>query len=285
MNCRFLLLLVSFPLASFAQNGPDIILFDISIQPTSIILTKPVNITSHKGYDNQPFFSGNNIYYSSEMDSGQMDIQKYNYHTGITSVVTHTEENEFSPTVTPDGKFISCILQRMDKKQDLVKYPIKGGSPVTLINTLKVGYHAWADKNILLLFVLEDTNRNALHYYNVTTREDKKITTDIGRSLQKIPGKTAVSFIQRTAGASMINEYDVKRKKVTTIMPALHDAEFLTWTRNGIILMSDGKDIYFTKRGKDNWQKVIINGDVILKNISRLALNEQNTKIAVVAEQ
>lgn len=285
MKKYLLVLLVCFHLISLGQNGTEIILFDVSINAKGITLSNPVNITNHKGYDNQPFFYKTNIYYSSAADSNQMDIKKYDYLKRTTTFITHTAENEFSPTVTPDAKFISCILQRKNGKQDLVKYPVNGGDPIILIDDLKVGYHAWANNNSLILFVLEDTSTFGLHYYNTSTKEDKKITTDIGRSLQKLPGRSAVSFIQKTPGDWLLNEYDISLKKVSTIMPALPKGEFHTWTKKGLILMSNGNEIYFTKRGNNNWQKVNIKGGMPLKNITRLALNELNTKLAVVVAE
>jgi hypothetical protein len=278
-------LFLFFQIPGFAQTGTDIILFDVTFNSKGITLSNPVNITEHKGYDNQPFFYKTNIYYSSEGDSAQMDIKKYDYLKKTTALITHTAENEFSPTITPDGKFISCILQRKNGKQDLVKYPVNGGEPVIIIDNLKVGYHAWGNNTSLLLFILEDTNTFGLHYYNTSTKENKKITADIGRSLQKVPGQQAISFIQKTPGAWLINEYDVSLKKESTIMPALSKGEFHTWTKRGLIFMSNGQEIYFTKQGKNKWQKINIKVDLPLKNITRLALNEQNTKLAVVISE
>ncbi|HUS00356.1 MAG TPA: hypothetical protein VMY77_01440, partial [Chitinophagaceae bacterium] len=135
------------------------------------------------------------------------------------------------------------------------------------------------------LFVLEDTSTFGLHYYNTSTKEDKKITADIGRSLQKVPGKQAISFIQKSPGAWLIKQYDVSLKKESTIMPALPKGEFHAWTKKGLLLMSDGQYIYFARRGNNKWLKVNIKGDMLLKNITRLALNEQNTKLAVVVSE
>ena len=285
MKKYLLIFFLFFQLYTFAQNGTEIILFDVTINATGITLSNPVNITNHKGYDNQPFFYKTNIYYSSQEDSSQMDIKKYDYLQKSTSTITHTEENEFSPTITPDKKFISCILQRKNGKQDLVKYPVNGGAPILLIDNVKVGYHAWLNNNSVLLFVLEDTSTNGLHYYNVATKENKKLSTDIGRSLQKVPGKQAVSFIKKTPREWLIREYDATTKKIITIMPALHNHEFIAWTNKGLALMSDANDIYFAKQGNNNWKKVNINGVIPLKNISRLALNELNTKLAVVVAE
>lgn len=277
-------MMICFCFAASAQNGTEIIMFDIKESSGIISLSNPVNITNHKGYDNQPFFYKSAIYYSSAGDSAQMDIKKYDYLLQTTSNITNTAENEFSPTVTPDQQFISCILQRKSAKQDLVKYPLKGGTPVTVIDNLKVGYHTWIDNNSLLLFVLEDTATVGLHYYNTVTKEDKKVTDGIGRGLNKIPGKNEVSFIQKSPGGWWIKKYDAVTKQVSNIMEAVSGSEFLAWTNKGLIIMSNGSGIYFAKPGSP-WTKVVVSSNISLKNISRIAINEENTKLAVVVAE
>lgn len=284
MKKYFLLLITFSPIAAFAQPGTEIILFDINTMPVGIALSNPVNITKHKGYDNQPFFYKSHVYYSSQVDSGQIDIVRFDDRGKTTRRLTLTDESEFSPTITPDQKFISCILQRKNGKQDLVKYPVKGGDPKIVIDDLKVGYHTWATNNQLLLFVLEDSTTFGLHHYNADTKNDKRIASNIGRGLNKIPGKNAISFIQKDSTGWMIKEYNIQSGKVGVIMPALPGRDFLAWTKKGLIIMSDGKDIFFAKPG-NKWQKIEIRSDLPLKNITRLAINEQNTKLAVVISE
>ncbi|MEO7393675.1 MAG: hypothetical protein ABIU11_01970, partial [Chitinophagaceae bacterium] len=193
----FIIIALSFP--CFAQTGSEIILFDMKVKKGKIILSNPENITKRKGYDNQPSFHPAQpiIYFSSFDDSNRSDIKFYNYKTKRTTNLTITREREYSPTVTPDGKFISCVIQQDNGAQDLGKYPISGGSPTVLINNLKVGYHSWVAKDKLLLFVLGDSNTNTLHYYNLSDKSDSIIAKNIGRSLHKIPGQNAMSFVQK----------------------------------------------------------------------------------------
>ncbi len=278
--CLLITVFTSFNL--FAQPGSEIIVFDISIKGGGISLSNPVNITNHKGYDNQPFFYKNSIYYSSAPDSAQMDIKKYDLITKKTQPITNTIDNEFSPTVTPDGKFISCILQRKNGRQDLVKYPINGGTAVVLIGDMKVGYHTWIDRNNLLLFVLEDTSTNALYLYNLLTKKTSRITDGIGRSLHKIPGGTSLSFIKKTNDNWLINKIDKAAKKVTPVKPAMPKREDITWTKSGLIITSDGNDLFYGKSGNNQWKKISLPDTFPLKNITRLALNQANTKLAIV---
>jgi hypothetical protein len=255
-----------------------------------VVLSNSTNITNHKGYDNQPSFHPSKpvIYYSSFNDSGRSDIKYYDYKKNKTANLTVTEEREYSPTVTPDEKFISCIIQRDNGAQDLGKYPIKGGQPEVLINDLKVGYHVWADKNKLLLFVLKDTNMNNLHFYNLSTKADSVIAINPGRSLHKIPGQNAMSFIQKNAGKDwMISKIDLNSGALKTIAPTLPGQENLTWLNGNIILMSSGNKLFSYHVGTDKeWQPVIIEGDTtMLKGFSRLATNLSNTKLAVVVAE
>ncbi|HET9825627.1 MAG TPA: hypothetical protein VFP87_09835, partial [Chitinophagaceae bacterium] len=182
MKKLFTLSLILSVLFSRAQPATEIFLFDLTITNGQVIISNGVNITNHKGYDNQPFFHPAQpiIYYSSFDDSSRSDIKFYNYSTKQTNNFTRTREREYSPTVTPDGDFISCIIQRDNGDQDLGKYPIKGGKAQVLINHLKVGYYAWADENRLFLFVLDDSINNSLHYYYLDKNADTVIAENIG---------------------------------------------------------------------------------------------------------
>src|SRR5689334_247750 len=140
-------------LTALAQTGSEIYLADLEITEVGISLSNQKNITNRKGYDNQPYFHPNKpiVYFSSFNDQEEADIKTYNYRNNKTELFTQTNEREYSPTVTPDEKFLSCIIQRDDGAQDLGKFPIKGGPPQILIKNLIVGYHAWINRDQLAL--------------------------------------------------------------------------------------------------------------------------------------
>lgn len=288
MKAGILFFLIT-PLFSLSQLATDIYLFDIKIKGKEIFLSNPKNITEKRGYDNQPSFHPllPVVYYASADDSGRTDIIYYNYVTEETGKVTSTMEREYSPTVTPDGKHISCIIQRDNGQQDLGWYSIKGGKAEILINHLKVGYHAWADKNRLLLFVLEDTT-NSLYDYQLHPKKEKIIAQKIGRSLHKIPRQKALSFIDKTADTAFaIKKFDLKTGKISTITHSSGKGEDLTWTATGNILMSDGEKLFlFDTKAKGKWKLVNIRGNTSgIRNISRLAINGTNTKLAMVVSE
>jgi len=283
------------PFDSIAQTGSEIFLFDMNISNGQVFLSNGENITHHKGYDNQPFFHPSKpvIYYSSFDDSSRSDIKSYNYEKKETKNFTLTHEKEYSPTVTPDENFISCIIQRDNGAQDLAKYPIEGGKPEVLINHLKVGYHAWAGENKLLLFVLDDSVHNSLHYYYLGNNTDTVIAENIGRSLHKIPGQNAMSFVQKISEkTSFIKKFDMNTGVISTIVATLPGQDQLTWLQNGLMIMSDGNKLFFHQETafqeiKDKgWQPVIVTGGTsMLKGVTRIATNAANNKLAIVVNE
>lgn len=286
--CSILLTIIA--VSTYGQTGSEILLFDMKVKKGRILLSNNLNITNHKGYDNQPSFHPDQpiIYYSSFDDSNRSDIKYYNFKTKKTVNFTTTKDREYSPTVTPDRKFISCIIQRENGVQDLGKYPMEGGNPKVLINTLKIGYHTWVSKDQLLLFVLDDSTSNSLHYYNLSDHSDSVIAINIGRSLHKIPGQQAMSFVQKVSEKEgIIKRLDLITGIITTVTSTLHGQDHIAWLQNNILLTGNGTKLFSFQIGIDKeWQLVIVEGDVSeIKGISRVATNSSNTKLAVVVSE
>lgn len=286
-----LIILMMVPILSFSQASTEIFLLDMQVKGKTVTLSNPVNISNHKGYDNQPFFSPKEpiLYFTSERDTANTEIKTYNYKTQSLSFLTNTLDNEYSPTVTPDGKFISCIIARKSPfAQDLGKYPVNGGEPVILINNLVVGYHAWIDDSKLLLFVLDGNGRTSLHHYNLLNKEDKVIAQNPGRSLRKIPGENAMSYVDKTDSLSWkIKRLDLATMQISDIAPTLLRKEDMTWTSTGIIIMSNGTDLFSLQPGSsEGWQKInIANNGSSIQGITRLAVNADNSKLAIVVRE
>src|SRR5207247_2230099 len=60
-----------------------------------------------------------------------------------------------------------------------------------------VGYHAWADGHTLVLFVLGSPSTLQIADASSRGARGEVVARDIGRSLQRIPGRPSVSFVQR----------------------------------------------------------------------------------------
>lgn len=273
---------------SFAQAGSEIFLFDLSVKKDKVAISNPVNITNHKGYDNQPFFHPDKpiIYYSSFNDDGRSDIRSFDYKTRKTTSITETPEKEYSPTVTLDKQSLSCIIQRDNGAQDLGKYPIDGGEPTVIIDNLTVGYHVWANNSHLGLFVLGTPT--TLHYVRLPTKKDTIIAENIGRSLHKVPGESAISYVHKISDKGwIIKKINTQTMQVTMIGPTVTEQEDLAWTPSGKILMSDGHKLFYLEPGKSQvWNEVrILSGAEVLKGVTRLAVSGDGKKLAVVVTE
>lgn len=269
------------------QAGSEIYLFDLSAKKKGVSIKRPINITKRKGYDNQPSFHPSQpvIYYSSFNDEGRSDIWSYNYKTESGKPITRTDEREYSPTVTPDKEHLSCIIQRDNNAQDLGKYTMEGTEPSVIIDNMIVGYHVWADNSHLGLFVLGTPN--TLHYLRLPTKKDTIVAENIGRSLHKIPGQGAISFVHKTSEKEwFIKKMNTVSMAISTVAPTLPGKEDICWLPDGRVLGSDGTSIYFLAPGPDpQWKKVEGDGMELLKGVTRLAVSADGKKLAVVVTE
>ena len=284
----FVFVLIGFAATqSWGQQPPgtEIFILDMVIEKRIVSVSNAKNITNRTGYDNQPSFHPTKqlLYYAAADTEGRTDIWEYDLVGVNRRNITNTSEREYSPTVTPDGEYLSCIIQRDNGAQDLGKYPIDGGEASVLINTLTVGYHAWVNSSELILFVLGDTM--TLHRFHLPLRRDKIVAKNIGRSLHRIPGIPAMSFVDKTTTPWSIKrlEADGSIEKITD---AIDGREDVAWTPDGKILMSDGKGLfYFDTKKPNGWQKIPLPGNIPMGNITRLTVNASGVKLAIVISE
>jgi len=272
----------------FAQSGTEIFLLDITISSENITLSNPKNITNRKGYDNQPFFHPSQpLLYYTAMQDGQTDIWSYNLKTGVVLQITNTIDSEYSPTVTPDKKYLSCIVQRKSNgDQDLVKYNIKKPTETQMIfesqKTGKIGYQAWLNPNELISFVLD--NPQTLHYQHLISKKDTIIATNIGRSLHLIPKQKAFSFVQQIEKKWLIRSFNPQKNTIIDIAESHPDSEhYNAWLSENTILESRNTDIFSYSLMTKEWKIVNLPNMLRKRKISRMAI--KGNKIAIVVEE
>lgn len=280
----FFFLITSF---AIAQPATDIILADLELQQDKIVIRNAKNITARAGYDNQPFFhpDGMILYFVSADDSARTDIYAYDIQTHNTKRFTQTREKEYSPTVTPDRQFISCILQTDAGAQLLVKYPLRGGQAIILIDNKIVGYHAWSTNDKVVVFTLPQPFK--LELVDFISKKSVTVLDSIGRSLHKIPGSENVSFVKKT-NHDTYEIHSLNAISVTTqfISKAPGSSEHdMAWTPDGRILMSDKDQVLFSNPGSQGDWRVVEFEKPFEKTISRIAISTDGKRIAfVVAE-
>jgi dipeptidyl aminopeptidase/acylaminoacyl peptidase len=192
--------------AAGARPTTEVFLASLTMTNGKLTIGQPANISNNPGYDNQPQFTpdGGAVLFTSVRGGAtpsQSDIYRYDIDAARVVRVTETPESEYSPTVTPDGKHISVIRVEPDGTQRLWQFTIEGREPALVLTDIKpVGYHAWADDHTLALFVLGKPA--TLQLADTKTGKAEILKSDIGRSIQRIPGRGTISFVTRDALAS-----------------------------------------------------------------------------------
>lgn len=276
-------------LTAYAQTSTEVYLLDLSVRAGQLTLNNPRNVSNKAGYDNQPFFHPTRplLYYTSMMPDKQTDIWAYDLGTGVRTQFTHTPDSEYSPTVLPGERTLSCIVQRRaNGDQDLVQYSLTNPSATTLLlasqKTGKVGYQAWLNANEAVVFVLGDPN--SLHYVNRSTQRDTVIAASIGRSLHRLPGQQAFSFVQQVGDTWVIRAYSPFQNRVSDIAESHPDSEhYHAWTANGTLLESRGSELWAYNSSRRQWQQVVLPSSLPRKKLSRIAVG--NNHIALVLDE
>jgi hypothetical protein len=269
-----------------APPGTDIFLF--SLKNDKVISAGMRNITQRKGYDNQPYFlpDSKQLYYTSIGDDGQADIFVYDIENSKPKKITATSESEFSPTLTPDGKFFSTIRVEKDGTQRLWKFPANGGEPVLILEEIKpVGYHAWIDSHSGALVILGEPP--TLQIADVATGTSSVVASNIGRSLHKIPGKRSISFVQKlTETTGTIEEYDPTTKQTRVLIQLFPETEDYTWSPSGTLWTAKGSTLYSFHPGKDkDWTPETDLSTAGIKQITRMAISPDEKWIAIVSTE
>jgi hypothetical protein len=275
------------PAAAQAPPGTDIFLADLHARGARVTVGVPVNATHRTGYDNQPFFTpdGCGFLYTS-VSGGQADIWRYDIVAGRGLPLTTTPESEYSATPLPDGSGFSVVRVEVDSTQRLWRFDWDGGHPTLVLPGVKpVGYHAWGDATTVALFVLGQPA--TLQVADLRTGTATLVARDIGRGVQRVPGRAAISFVQKGAtpdSAWAVAELDLATRQIRTLVRTLPGVDQYSWSPTGVLLMAKGAKLYEWRPGSGaDWQEVADFTTQGLANITRLAVSPRGDRLALVA--
>ncbi|MBI5215133.1 MAG: hypothetical protein HY960_05220 [Ignavibacteriae bacterium] len=285
--CGYIILLCLIAAITKAQPLPstDIYLANISTQDSHLIIDNPINVTNRNGYDNQPSFLGPKLLlFTAIYEDEQADIYTYNIQHRYITRLALTEESEYSPTPMPTRGYFSVVRVEKDSTQRLWNFNPVNSTPNLILKTIKpVGYHCWIDSHRVALFILGTPN--TLQIVELQTEKATILDTNIGRSLHKIPGKEAFSYVKKWNDSTwFIIEYDVQTKEIKPIIQTLRGSEDYVWTPNGEILMGRQSNLFCFKPETDStWSEVADFSKFGIMDIKRLAVSPDGKRIAIVA--
>lgn len=285
--CASALALVVAALPTYAQDAqPDVFLATLSLRGELPTLGTARNVTLRPGYENQPAFSatGSSLYYTSTREDAQADIYRLDLERGGATRLTKTApESEYSAVEVPEGGAISVIRVERDSTQRLWRLPLGGGVETVLFPTLKpVGYHVWADRDRVVMFVLG--NPNALVLGNLANGAIDTIVFNIGRSLHRIPGSARVSFVSKAyESAAWVMSLDVETRAVQPLTKLPAGTEDYAWLPDGRLIAGSGSQLLVCDLARQaQWTPFADLAADGVGGITRIAVSLQGDKLAIV---
>lgn len=276
-----LCLVMSLVVSTLAEEPPnsDIVLFDITKVDGRMELTNPRVVANSPGYDNQPYFSEDSqSVYFTRIEDGNADLWVWTAESGEENL-TASDWSEYSPTVVPNSQgLLSTVVVEEDDTQRLWTFSPYAGFQLLFPLIQPVGYHAWSGEKVAL-FVLGEPHELRIGEWG--SDETKLVARDIGRCLQKVPGRDVVSFTRSTKGGHRLSLYDFQTGTQTSLRTLPTDIQDYVWLNQDDILTWNGSTLV---RGRADdlgpWEKIA--SGFKLRGVTRLALSPDSKRLAVV---
>jgi hypothetical protein len=274
----------------FAQMPEtDIWLVNIVKKEGKYSYEKPLNISSRKGYENQPSFTEDNkgIYFVSDKVANQTDVFIYNIKNKTINPIFQTRESEYSPALTTDNKFITCVVVLTDSSQQLLNYDVENKLPALEIakgisNTDSVGYFTWLNKDTVLYYKL--TVPHSLRAWDIKTNKDVWICDYPTRAFKKI-GNTS-QFIYGIKKDSTSVEFRIynptlRESKVYATYPSVN--EDFVWNNELGLIKSENCELLNYNPLTKKWDLLFSFANIGIKKITRFVFDSKNKRLAIVS--
>ncbi|WP_197026341.1 nuclear transport factor 2 family protein [Polaribacter sp. Hel_I_88] len=282
---KLLLLFLLVSSTIVCQTNTAIYVFDIEQHNETYQLTNQKKISNSQGYNSQPFFYDDEQITFASTHYNFTDIVLYNLQNDSKRFISNTENGgEYSPQRIPNSNTISAVRLDADGLQRFYEYDFTSGKDKEIIADLKVAYPNWFDKNTLLAVSIVNDSLE-LFISDIKKKTSVSMTKNVGRSVHRIPNSDLMSFISKENKSSwVLKSINPKTQEIKTIT-GLGKSEDITWLPNGTLLISNENSIYKFNPKKDKNPSLFFRFmDENINNISRMAVNDDGSKIAIVAE-
>jgi hypothetical protein len=280
--------LIFVSIISFSQTDSEIHLLEIVVTSNKVQVLDSKIISSKIGYNNQPSFINNNQLLFSTERNGQNDIVQYEINNGTDEFkfITSTDGSEYSPIQYKKNKVTAVSLDK-NGVQHLRIYDVKKNTFKVPFDDKVIGYYNYSKKikNLIISSVLEN-NELALYSSNIKTKKHIYIDNNTGRSIHYVPNKfneKKFSYISKKDTIWKIKYVDLTTYKTGFIANTLNNNEDICWLKDGSIISSKNDKLYkFNPKTDKKWIEICNLSEYGINNISRIAINPNNDKLALV---
>lgn len=270
-----------------AQTNTEVFVMDLEFSENVFNIESFKNVSNNPGYDSQPFFIDNEqIVYARTYDN-LTDIIKY--HLKNKSLINISETKiggEYSPQKIPNSNYYAAVRLDTTGLQRLYKYDSDSKQSSLLFKNLQIAYYSFYDENRLLSSVLSGANLD-LVYSDISKKLNDTLLVKVGRSIHKVPNTIdTMSYTSVNDEGNM----DVFQLDITTL-----ESFFVSqlpvgiqdhiWLDESTLLIGSLDKLFLLDLfGNGDWKLVADLSKYNIKDISRLAVNPDGSKLAMVAE-
>jgi dipeptidyl aminopeptidase/acylaminoacyl peptidase len=267
-------------------SNSEIFLYEIKRTPFGIILKSGTNITNSPGYDNQPFFSPDNklMYFTSVREGVQSDIYIYNLGNKKLNRFTNSNTSEYSPTITPDKKYLSVVMVEADSTQRVWTYDLKTLSSQCITPTEdSIGYYTWIGKDSMLFYKLTDPH--SLRSLDLKSGHTTFICEHPTRSFRVCNKRKEFVYGIKTKEGTEVRKYDPVLKQSLPFANLGKELEDFIWDEKLGLIKSDGTKLMRYVEEHKTWAELADLSSTVLGKITRFAISPNGRYLAVVSNQ
>ena len=271
-----------------AQSAdPEIFLFSVRNESGKYVFSGGKNISSNKGYDNQPSFAldSESVFFTSDRRESNFDIYRYDLADGGTTAVTATNENEYTAKEL-DGDTITFVREGENQLMTVIKYDRRSKKETPAFKVKEpIAYYAFNSNGDALVWI-----RYAFfaHWINTSKSINQYVANYVQPSVPHlIPGTEKFSFMQRHPDDSLwIKEFDPATAAVRPIVQAKAGKKDYCWMADGSLLIGSGTKIYrFDQETDKSWVEIADLSSFGIKDITRIAASPDGKHVALVNNQ
>jgi dipeptidyl aminopeptidase/acylaminoacyl peptidase len=289
---------IAFACASrVSAQGPNPLnlwMVDLTWSGDRLSVGAPVKLTNDNGNNSQPAFTpdGRAIVFSAVRNTGgstRSDIYRIDLATRGETRVTHTPENENSPTVNERGEYLAVRWQpaTLFKEFGPWVYAADGTPSRAVLRTPDTtGYYVPLPNGD---YALTRPKSKTFTLGLFDARSGAIVDVDSGipaLPAQRIPGENALSYVRLDSADARhtIRRFDLATRRVTTIGPTLVGRTAHAWVpgRN-TILMAKGNVLYARTPKDTSWRAVATFDHPELRNATAYVVSPSGDKLILTS--
>lgn len=269
----------------FAEGPPGSEVFVAQLKNNAV--EHVFNISNRIGYDNQPFFSEQGVYFTAAFESNnkwQTEIMFFDFQHSQSKRLTYTPVSEYSPTLMPNGKTLSAVVVEPDGAQKLWQYPLADITKAQRLydDLAPVGYHAWGRTGELLTFILGQPH--SLYLFSISKQTKQLLAKDIGRTLIFDANTQEYLFSQNHEGRLWVARV-TPNGVISRDFALPYGVEYFTKLDSQKIAYANNNKVYVWQPGMLDAKVWLDLTDFCSTSISRLAYQESAQRLAFVCAE